>query len=139
MVVIFKKRNKKDIKNYRQMRLFKILQNTHENTNEKIKRRHSTKNQPLEKAGFRDTDSRRRYHDTVLSCTLKRRRHTAWKTINMVIIFTKGNKKDLKNYRPICLLSNIYKVLRNVRTKRQEKTLDENQPPREEAGFRSRY
>ena len=44
----------------------------------------------------------------------------------MVIIFKKGNKKDLKNYRPICLLSNIYKILTKVLTKRLEKTLDEN-------------
>ena len=56
----------------------------------------------------------------------------------MVIIFKKGNKKDLKNYRSICLLSNIYKVVTKVLTKRSEKTLYENQPqghPR----FRSRY
>ena len=55
----------------------------------------------------------------------------------MVIIFKKGNKKYLKNYRSICLVSNIYKVLTVVLTKRLEKTLDENQP-REQAGFRSR-
>ena len=46
----------------------------------------------------------------------------------MVIIFKKGNKKDLKNYRLICLLSNIYKVLTKTVLKRLEKTLDENQP-----------
>ena len=56
----------------------------------------------------------------------------------MMVIFKKGNKKDLTNYRPICLLSNIYKVLTKVLTKRLEKTLDENQP-REQTGFRSRY
>ena len=56
----------------------------------------------------------------------------------MVTIFKKGNKKDLKNYRPICLLSNICKVLTKVLTKRLEKTLDENQP-REQAEFRSGY
>ena len=44
----------------------------------------------------------------------------------MVIIFKKFNKKDLMNYRPICLISNIYKVLTKVLTKRVEKTLDEN-------------
>ena len=56
----------------------------------------------------------------------------------MVIIFKKGNKKDLNNYRWLCLLSNIYKVLTKVLTKRREKTLNENQP-REQAGFRSSY
>ena len=55
-----------------------------------------------------------------------------------MIIFKKGNHKDVKNYRPICLLSNIYKVLSKALTKRLEKTLDENQP-RELAGFKSGY
>ena len=54
------------------------------------------------------------------------------------MIFKKGNKTDLKNYRLICLLSSIYKVLTKVLPKRLEKTPDENQP-REQAGFRSRY
>ena len=72
-------------------------------------------------------------------CLSERRIPTAWKNVKMMIVFKKGNKKDLtNNYRPICLLSNIYKVLTKVLTKRLEKTLDENQP-REQAGFRCRY
>ena len=74
----------------------------------------------------------------LLSCTLKKKRiPTTWKNAKMVIIFKKGNKKDLKNYRMICLLPNIYKVLTKILTKRLQKTQDENQP-REQAGFRSR-
>ena len=49
-----------------------------------------------------------------------------------------GNKKVQNNYRVICLLWNMYKVLMKVPTKRLEKTLDENQP-REQAGFKSWY
>ena len=71
-------------------------------------------------------------------CLSERRIPTAWKNAKMKIIFKKGNKKDIKNYIPICLLSNIYKVLTKVLTKMLEKTLDENQP-REQARFRSRY
>ena len=71
-------------------------------------------------------------------CLSERRIPTARKNAKIMIIFKKGNKKDLKNYRPICLLSNIYKVLTKVLTKRLEKTLDENQP-RKQAGFRSGY
>ena len=53
-------------------------------------------------------------------------------------MFKKGNKKDHKNYRSICLLSDICRVLTKVVMKRLEKTLDENQP-RQQAGFRSGY
>ena len=71
-------------------------------------------------------------------CLSERRIPTAWNNARMMTIFKKENKKDLKNYRPICLLSNIYKVLIQILTKRLEKTLDENQPL-EQAGFRSGY
>ena len=56
----------------------------------------------------------------------------------MVIYFKKGNRKDIKNYRPICLLSNMYKLFTNIIATRLEKKLEENQP-REQAGFRSKY
>ena len=58
--------------------------------------------------------------------------------VNMVIFFKKGNRKDIKNYRPIFLLSNMYKLFTKIITTRLEKKLNENQP-REKAGFRSKY
>ena len=61
-----------------------------------------------------------------------------WKEANMVIFFKNGNRKDINNYRPICLLSNMYKLFTKIITTRLEKKLDENQP-REQAGFRSMY
>ena len=69
-------------------------------------------------------------------CLSERRILTAGENAKMMIIFMKGNKKDITNYRQICLLSNIYKVLTKVLTKRLEKTLDKKQPC-EQAGFRS--
>ena len=39
---------------------------------------------------------------------------TAWKNAKIVIVFKKGEKKDIKSYRLKCLLSNIYKVLTKV-------------------------
>ena len=56
----------------------------------------------------------------------------------MVIFFKKGNRKGIKNYRPLCLLSNMYKTVQNIISTRLEKKLDENQP-REQAAFRSKY
>ena len=49
-----------------------------------------------------------------------------WKEANMVIFFKKGNRKYIKNYRPICLLSNMYKLFKKIITTRLEKKLDEN-------------
>ena len=60
-------------------------------------------------------------------CLSERRIPTALNNATLAIIFKKGNKKDFMNFRPISLLSNIYKVLTKVLTKRLEKTLNENQ------------
>ncbi|CAG9136621.1 unnamed protein product [Plutella xylostella] len=50
----------------------------------------------------------------------------------------KGNKALLKNYRPIALLSHVYKLFSRVITNRLEQRLDDFQPP-EQAGFRKGY
>ena len=71
-------------------------------------------------------------------CITERHIPKTWKEANMVIFFKKGNRKDIKNYRPICLLSKMYKLFTKIITTRLEKKLDENQP-REQAGFRSKY
>ena len=71
-------------------------------------------------------------------CITERRIPKTWKEANTVIFFKKGNRKDIKNYRQICLLSNMYKLFTKIITTRLEKKLYENQP-REQAGFRSKY
>ena len=71
-------------------------------------------------------------------CITERRIPKTWKEAHMVIFFKKGNRKDIKNYRPICLLSNIYKLFTTIITTRLEKKLDEHEP-REQAGSRSKY
>ena len=71
-------------------------------------------------------------------CITERCIPKTWKEANMMIFFKNGNRKDIMNYRPICLLSNMYKLFTEIITTRLEKTLDENQH-REQAGFRSKY
>ena len=71
-------------------------------------------------------------------CISERRIPATWKNAKMVIIFKKGNQNDIKNYRPICLLSNIHKLFTKILTARLEKILDDNQP-REQARFRGGY
>ena len=50
----------------------------------------------------------------------------------MVIFFKKGNRKDIRNYRPMCLLANniMCKLFTKIITTRLEKKLDENQDRR---------
>jgi hypothetical protein len=56
----------------------------------------------------------------------------------VVLFFKKGDKRLLKNYRPIALLSHIYKLFLRVIPNRLAQRLDEFQPPKL-AGFRSGY
>ena len=62
----------------------------------------------------------------------------SWHEAKIVILFKKGDPKDIKNYRPISLLSHSYKIFTRLLQARIERTLDENQP-REQAGFRKGY
>ena len=56
-------------------------------------------------------------------CLSEKRIHTAWKNAKMVVIFkNRKKKKDLRNNRPIHLLSNIYNVLAKVLKKSLKST-----------------
>uniref|UniRef100_A0A8R1ETP5 Reverse transcriptase domain-containing protein n=1 Tax=Caenorhabditis japonica TaxID=281687 RepID=A0A8R1ETP5_CAEJA len=61
-----------------------------------------------------------------------------WKTSNTTLIFKKGDKEDLENYRPICLLPVLYKEFTKCVLNRIRTTLEEAQPV-EQAGFRRSF
>ncbi|GBP48071.1 LINE-1 retrotransposable element ORF2 protein [Eumeta japonica] len=61
-----------------------------------------------------------------------------WTESNIILLYKKEDKYDIANYRPISLMSNVYKIFAKIILKRIEKTLDEHQPI-EQAGFRKDY
>ncbi|KAK6736143.1 hypothetical protein RB195_019052 [Necator americanus] len=61
-----------------------------------------------------------------------------WKTSKTVLLYKKRDPHDISNYRPIYLLSVIYKLFTRVVLNRIEKVLDEGQPC-EQAGFRKGF
>lgn len=61
-----------------------------------------------------------------------------WTTSTITLLHKKGDKNNINNYRPISLMSNIYKIFTKIILNRMTKILDESQP-REQAGFRSGY
>lgn len=61
-----------------------------------------------------------------------------WNNAIIIIMHKKGDITNLGNYRPISLLSHIYKLFMKVITKRLTHKLDFYQP-REQAGFRTGF
>ncbi|CAH2098347.1 unnamed protein product [Euphydryas editha] len=61
-----------------------------------------------------------------------------WTRSTIILLHKKGDKEEIGNYRPISLMSNIYKVFSRIILSRITRVLDENQP-KEQAGFRSGY
>lgn len=61
-----------------------------------------------------------------------------WETSHIILIHKKGQKDDTGNYRPISLMSNIYKIFPKIILNRISNTLDENQP-KEQADFRKNF
>jgi endonuclease/exonuclease/phosphatase family metal-dependent hydrolase len=54
---------------------------------------------------------------------------------NIILLHKKGGKSDIGNYRPISLVSHVYKIFLKIIESRISGTLDHQQPP-EQAGFR---
>jgi hypothetical protein len=61
-----------------------------------------------------------------------------WQRITITLIYKKGNRDDLNNYRPISLLSNLYKIFTKILTNRLAKIMDQNQAS-EQSGFHTKY
>ncbi|KAL0839990.1 hypothetical protein ABMA28_015317 [Loxostege sticticalis] len=62
----------------------------------------------------------------------------AWNRSVVVLFFKKGENTLLKNYRPISLLSYVYKLFSRDITNRLARRFDDFQPP-EQAGFRKGF
>lgn len=61
-----------------------------------------------------------------------------WLKSEIVLIFKKGKKDEIKNYRPISLIPHLYKLFVQVILMRIDPLLDEHQPENQ-AGFRRDY
>lgn len=71
-------------------------------------------------------------------CLMEGRIPESWNNAEIVLIHKKGDNTNLENYRPISLLSHLYKLFTRIITNRITAKLDSYQPV-EQAGFRKGY
>lgn len=71
-------------------------------------------------------------------CLIEATTPTQWSNAEVILLHKKGDITDLSNYRPISLLSHVYKLFTKIITKRLANKLELYQS-REQAGFRSGY
>lgn len=71
-------------------------------------------------------------------CLSEGRIPDTWKNAQVVLLYKKGDKLKIDNYRPISLLPHPYKLLTKIITNRLTNKLD-NYQPSEQAGFRKNY
>ena len=71
---------------------------------------------------------------------IKRNNFTSdeWKKVKIKVIYKKGNVENVSNYRPICLLSALYKLFSTILYGRLYPVLDLKQAE-DQAGFRKSY
>lgn len=61
-----------------------------------------------------------------------------WSESNIILLYKKGDPKDITNYRPISLLPSMYKLFSTIINQRISAAIENNQPI-EQAGFRKNY
>lgn len=61
-----------------------------------------------------------------------------WSESNIILLYKKGDPKNITNYRPISLLPCMYKLFSSIINQRLNNTLESKQPV-EQAGFRKGY
>ena len=71
-------------------------------------------------------------------CLIETKVPENWNNDVITLLHKKGDIKNLDNYRPISLLSHLYKLFTRVIVNRLRQKLDFYQP-REQAGFRAGY
>jgi hypothetical protein len=71
-------------------------------------------------------------------CLKNKRVPVLWLKANLILLYKKGDRKEVKNYRPISLLCAIYKVFIAVITYRIEKYLDAA-TQNEQTGFKRNF